>query len=309
MAALRIVSASVAALVGLSVACSAGSAAAAPAAKSPRAGRAEGTTASPLRCSAHRGHTLVYYGGPVEDDGYVNVIYWGSWWSSHGKAIRSELAHLLSGLSSSNWAATLRQYCGTSGPPMWTLDLLGAVHIDKANPPAAPTSAQFDAEVNKWIPQPVDADEGTYMIVTPPGTAPAFDAGRCGSHGWTSLKAAGDPYYYLPWMDVPYGIILKTRGCGWNLKQAVAGAVSVVAGHEWAEAMTDPFVNSTKATAGGSGWATTGRKLNVEVADLCEPDFRLHFIHENVFVLKLKTGDFVMQKLWSNAAGKCVDDS
>src|ERR1022692_3493308 len=193
-------------------------------------------TAAPakLRCSPRAGRKLVWHGGPIQNTAYVVMIFWGSWWRTHGATVKSELHKLYGGLGTSAWAAA------------------------------------------------------------------------CGHHSWTAVRKSGGNPFDQPWIDIPYGIILKSHGCGWKLKQGVPGALSVVAGHEWAEAVTDPFVNSTKKSGLGTGWATTGLKPNDEAADLCEPGFRFHFFHKNSFVLKLKTGSFVMQKLWSNAARKCV---
>ncbi len=267
-------------------------------------------TAAPakLRCSPRAGRKLVWHGGPIQNTAYVVIIFWGSWWRTHGAAVKSELHKLYGGLGTSAWAATLTQYCDQFGPPAWPSNLLaGSPIIDRKNPPRAPTDRQFGAEVTRWA-QTITESVGIDVVVTPPGTAPAYDgrAGACGHHSWTAVRKSGGNPFDQPWIDIPYGIILKSHGCGWKLKQGVPGALSVVAGHEWAEAVTDPFVNSTKKSGLGTGWATTGLKPNNEAADLCEPGFRFHFFHKNSFMLKLKTGSFVMQKLWSNAARKCV---
>jgi hypothetical protein len=216
--------------------------------------------------------------------------------------VKTELASLYGGLAASKWAVTLKQYCDSSGPPQWP-DEPGFAFPDYTNPPKAPSNAQISAEVNK-ISTYIEGVPPTFVVVTPPGIAPAYDTknGLCGQHSWTLRKGGGPD---ISWIDIPYGIIEKNHGCGWGLKQGVPGAVSVVAGHEWAESVTDPFVNSNKP---GSGWATSGKNA-VEVADLCEPELVFHIFHAYVFELKLKTGEFVMQELWSNAAGKCVTGS
>ena len=107
----------------------------------------------------------------------------------------------------------------------------------------------------------------------------------------------------LHWIDIPYGKILKTNGC---LGQSVPATLSFVAGHEWAEVVTDPFVTTKSAT----GWASaaTATSQEQEVGDLCQPQPG----GGNTFTLKLSTGSFTMQKLWSNIAGikgKCVAGS
>ena len=81
-------------------------------------------------------------------------------------------------------------------------------------------------------------------------------------------------------------------------------ARSVVAGHEWAEAVTDPYIDGS-----GKEYQTAWASKKGEVGDLCEPDRRSKFNIANVFTLKLKTGKFAMQKPWSDAANRCVASS
>ena len=237
---------------------------------------------------------------------------WGSWWRTHGQSVKAELRALFSGLRYSNkWAATLGQYCLPDyNLPIMPTAGLGTIVTDRTNPPARPTERQLGLESAKGFYCCNDV-ESLVIVVTPPGTAPAFDSahGACGHHSWSNVPSPGEPgrTFPQPWIDIPYGVILKSHGCGWKLKQGVTGALSVVAGHEWAEAVTDPYVNSPKKDGLGTGWATKGQKANEEVADLCEPELLYHVLHRHVFVLKLRTGDFVMQDLWSNAARRCVE--
>lgn len=256
-----------------------------------------------LRCSPHHGRTLEWRGGPVSTFPFVAVVYWGSWWHHHGKSVKSEINGLYKDLGSSQWAVTITQYCafGIHAP---NGEILAATFIDNSNPPQSPTQKQLSAVATKYYKNPTIDVLGAVAIVTPPGTAPAYDTknGACGQHYWASRKSRP----VGAWIDIPYGVILKTHGCGWRVKQGVAGALSVVAGHEWAEAMTDPFVNSPRGPGEGSAWATRG---GLEVADKCEPGFRFHFFHKNTFIMHLKTGAFLMQDLWSNAADECVKGS
>lgn len=264
-----------------------------------------------LKCSSTRGKKLVYYGGSITGDAIVRIIYWGSWWLRNGKSAKSEIKRLYSGLGSSEWAKTLAQYCEPGSPPFWPANLVkdGGVFFDKANPPKRPTDAEIGHEAAKYTSTvllgiPVLPIE---VIATPPGSIPVFDSKHhyCSHHSWSSFTKKSQPYNQ-PWIDIPYGLISRD-GCGWKLKQGAAGALSVVAGHEWAEVVTDPFVNGTDVANGiATAWATSGH-VKIEVGDICESSMLLHFIHKNTFIMKLKTGAFVMQKLWSNAAGRCVE--
>jgi hypothetical protein len=267
-------------------------------------------TAAPVKCSPDTGRKLVSYGGPVYQSDFVDIVYWGSWWQRHGTAAKTELRKLFTGLGSANgWAQTLAQYCFPGEKVGYApMAGVGSVTIDRNNPPRAPTDRQLALESAKGFYCCNDV-EGLIAVVTPPGTAPKSDtAGHaCGHHTWAYIPGPEPGVKFpQPWIDIPYGVILKSHGCGWKLRQGVAGALSVVAGHEWAESVTDPYVNSTKKSGLGTAWATRGMKNNEEVADLCEPELLYHIFHTRVFVLKLKTGRFVMQDLWSNAARKCM---
>lgn len=270
-----------------------------------------GVSAARLACSPTSGKKLESRGGPVAAGAFVNIIYWGSWWQSHGGTAKSELRELYSALGGSSWATTLTQYCGRYGRASWPSDLLGVKpRIVKAKPPAKPTEKQFGQLIARYAPPPEEGVPGIDVIVTPPGSVPAYDAPRkaCGHHAWSAITLPDKTTIDEPWIDIPFGIIEKTGGCGWKLKQGVSGALSVVAGHEWAEAVTDPYPNSKVNDGLGTGWVDPRIHPAQEVADICLPDVRFHFLHRNSFVLKLKTGKFVMQKLWSNKAGKCVGE-
>jgi hypothetical protein len=240
----------------------------------------------------------------VNEDAIVILEYWGSWWTTHGKAAKDELQNLFDGLGNSSWAATLHQYCANGNSPAWSSNLLVKTYSDTANPPsAAPTESQLREEINKISEKEgIQQYGGIYVLVTPPGTVPAWDTAHsaCGHHSWLVIQQTGSEN---AWIDIPYGLIRSSNGCGWNLSNGVAGALSVVAGHEWAEAVTDPYVNSP-SSIGGSAWATGSH--GQEVADICEPGKLLQIFNNNLFTLHLKAGSFTMQKIWSNAAGQCV---
>jgi len=182
--------------------------------------------------------------------------------------------------------------------------------IDDNKVPPRPTERQLGDVERAYC---CNADlPGLVIVVTPPGSTPEYDTGLiCGHHFFATVSDDGATGI-MPAIDIPYGHIRKTRGCGWGLKQGIAGALSVLAGHEWAETITDPFPNTSARAGLGTGWATGGRGRKSEVADLCEPVVHPRSAQRNVFLLKLRTGTFVMQKLWSNAVGrlgKCVEAS
>jgi hypothetical protein len=271
--------------------------------------------ASPVKCSPLKGRKLVFHGGRIWDNGPIsaptlNFVYWGSWWRTHGRSVGFELTSLYKDLGQSSWALTLRQYCDLYGPMQLPASLLAGAtfKVDPRNPPPKPSEKDIGTEVAKYDPIRMangGFNYGIEVIVTPPGSIPAYDKtqGACGHHSWTKITKDHE-VLYLPWIDIPYGMI-SLHGCG--LRHGVSGALSVVAGHEWAEAVTDPFANGVGIF--GTAWATGGRGSKSEVADLCYPLVARHLKPSRFVVLKLKSGSFVMQQLWSNATGKCVASS
>jgi len=274
-------------------------------------------------CSPLTGKTMTWQGGAINFNADVFVIYWGSFWETPRLAVTDEIDRVLAGIGTSSWAKTLIQYCWpyqppgypiqTYDPPFWNPDPLVGSIVDNKNPPSAhPTDAQMRAEIEKMaqilFPANPGGVIGEFMLVTPPGVVPEADAGNvCGGHGSVDIPSApllflGQDYY--PWIDLPWGkISSQPIRCGpGNAGQRLSVAIA----HEWAETVTDPYVDAP-AGGPGQGWAWVPPKgQGQELADLCEtrPAFRA----------SLSTGTFMLPRLWSNLApsnhgGKCVKTS
>lgn len=140
-----------------------------------------------------------------------------------------------------------------------------------------------------------------YLIVSPPGTHPdGFNTSEgtfCGWHDWTGDKTlpggpVSSPYGHIAFTNLPY-ITDAGRSCGKDfVNSGPAGrldGVSLVAGHEYAETLTDQNPPG--------GWTDSAGD---ETADLCEwnagPGARSAD-------LTLPTGKFAMQSLFVPAAG------
>jgi hypothetical protein len=257
-----------------------------------------------LPCSPTKGDKVGYHGGLVVPDPQATLIFWGSWWqkSATGAQVITEMQKLFNGLYDSPWANTLSQYCDLFGEfPQSDAygSMLAATYIDPINPPTAPTPQQMADEAAREITPPIKGPfiNGAPMIITPPGVTPVGDGpigsktAACGRHGWDPARDRGGNMYYYQYADVPYGVISATPAC--YQPMTVAQELSAVASHEWAETVTDPFLNGSKAGVHvQTAWASS--PPNGEIGDLCET---------HGFWLKLRTGTFWMEQLWSNEAG------
>ncbi|MBV9379118.1 MAG: hypothetical protein JO242_00405, partial [Streptosporangiaceae bacterium] len=93
----------------------------------------------------------------------------------------------------------------------------------------------------------------------------------------------------IPYTNMPY-VLDAGSSCGANSVQGPLDGFSIVAGHEYAETLTDPEA--------GSGWLDA---QGSEIGDKCA--------WQNLFVLNLSTGSFAMQPLWSNNDNGCTQQA
>jgi serine protease len=227
---------------------------------------------------------LINHGGPVQNAPRVYVVYWG--WASDPSGEQSYLNNFLSSAGGTPWLSAVSQYGGGS-----TGNLLAGTWSDPSSIPASPSDAQIQAEalaaVNHFgTGNSVNVD---IVVATPTGhSTTGFNTQFCAYHG----ALAADPnvaYTNLPYMTD------AGSNCGANLVNGPDGrldGVSIVAGHELAEAITDPLVNVHTA------WADAGGN---EIGDKCA--------FTSLDDITTSTGIYAVQPLWSNAANGCAPGS
>jgi hypothetical protein len=122
----------------------------------------------------------------------------------------------------------------------------------------------------------------------------------CGWHSATLYNNAD-----LAYINLPYQLDAGTS-CGENfVNVGTAGTddgFSVVAGHEYAETVSDPEPDS--------GWVDTSDSVSGgEIADKCAWGGQIWGTDDPAGDITLSTGTFAVQSLWSNAAGGCAMSS
>jgi hypothetical protein len=229
---------------------------------------------------------LQYGGGPLEINPAIYLDFWGSQWNSDSNGVQQYLQSLFSGLGAAgdNWSTSTSQYTDSSGnSPQFTGPVLGGVWMDNAAPaPASATANDLAAEA-QFAAQHFGGLSGPNVdiyVVSPSGTTPdGFNAGGgfCAWHDWNGTTA---------YTNMPY-VLDAGSSCGQNSVQGPLDGFSIVGGHEYAEAITDPEPPSGYVDPSGQ-----------ENGDLCA--------WTNLGTISLSTGTFAMQPLWSNQAGGCV---
>ena len=236
--------------------------------------------------------TLQYFGGPIEHKPKEYLIFWG--FNVSGSDPSGEKAYATSffqGLGGSPWVNTDHQYYMGTGTHVHIKNLanqLGGTWVDSSSVPSSPSDSQIRAEAASGEAHFGYHKDGNYVVFTPHNhNSPGFGFSFCAYHSPTT-SGGGE----ISYTNMPY-ITDAGRSCGENSVNPGSGGlldgVSIVGGHEDAEAQTDPQVNLNTA------WANNSYG---EIGDICA--------WQGLANITLSTGKFAVQPLWSNAVSACV---
>jgi len=224
------------------------------------------------------GGPLYSHGGPVQNAPAVYVLFWG--WTSDPYGAQSYLQNLLSHVGCTSWLKTVNQYGGGY------CSIYKGAWSDSSTPPTTPTDAQIQNEAlafANYLGLSHSNVNAQLVIATPTGhSTSGFGSSYCAYHGVVSGTSLS--YTDLPYMpDAGYS-------CGWgSVTGSALDGVSIVEGHELAEAITDPLLNAWYDSSGS------------EIGDICA--------WTGLANINLNGSYFAMQPLWSNRANACVQAS
>ncbi|MFN2582872.1 MAG: hypothetical protein ABR498_09055 [Candidatus Dormibacteria bacterium] len=206
------------------------------------------------------GKNLSYHGGPIEQATVVYLDFWGSAWGGTTGSAQTYLQGFYGNVGGSSWINTDTQYCqgvasgtvncGSSGTHITnpTSQLKGTWN-DAGNPPANRQIQDSDVAneaVNAMNHFGGYNGNATYIVLTPSGDSESGFAANGGSWcAWHSDTASGGntlAYAYVPYQPD------AAASCGENfVNSGSAGyydGFSIVGGHEYEEAQTDPHLNA-----------------------------------------------------------------
>jgi hypothetical protein len=201
---------------------------------------------SPAALSADSMH---YYGGPVENEPRLVLVFWGKGWSN-SPGLEHELEATAEGLPGSGYQKILMQYSSLYGPI--SPDLPDSPVVEKYYDPREITTKVTGElglrEGNEVIHRTGGGNDGnaTYAVLPAPGTAGVED-GTCAFHitngsGWATGPSVA--------------VILDTEGT------AECEPLSGTLTHEYADSVTDPDGRD-------SGWARPDSGYP-EIAEVCQ---------------------------------------
>jgi hypothetical protein len=192
-----------------------------------------------------RPNTMKYWGGPVEHNPDIRVIYWGpKWLGGNFNFVKAAVARFFKLLPGSNYQNVTAQYWDKTGKVGLDPRLV-ATYIDSNAPSGRITTTQVAAEVKRiallkgW---PAGVNQ-QYVVMGEPG-ANTDDAANpdCGYHDWSSQAGLTYIYDFIPYEGDCIG--------GANGLQAVTTNTKVALRHESAEAMADPLRNAWRTYQG-----------------------------------------------------------
>jgi hypothetical protein len=257
---------------------------------------------------------LVYW-GPQWAQGFQTADTDGTLYSS--RTLQGYLDSFFANVGGSRWAGVQTQYCKTLLPGstscaggsgfvtnpahqlkgVWTdttpvpddivaLGLAENLVDDPIATEAQRAAAHFGYDPN-----------ATYIVLTPPSTIATGQPVYCGYHSQTtSVDGLGNPdriqYAFIPWLNENWPGV-GTTGCGMHNVNATSNSFgngvfdgySIVVGHEYAEAVTDPDNFATVQ----DGWNDAQGSEN---GDKCA--------WTNTQDIALGGHQFAVQPMWSN---------
>ncbi|HEY8739744.1 MAG TPA: hypothetical protein VIN56_04035 [Candidatus Dormibacteraeota bacterium] len=232
---------------------------------------------------------LLYGGGAVEKSPRVYLTFWGF----NGKdpsGEQSRLVNFFKGVGGSGWANIQTQYySGAAGSITNPGGQLGGTWNDNASTPLPVITDQQIADeavrAEHHFGFNPDAD---FFVATPTGTGTVgFKVQYCAWHSMTT-----DGTRNVAFTNLPY-ITDAGSSCGSNnVNPGAAGTtdgITIVGGHEYAEAVTDPDVST--------GWIDASGQEN---GDKCAWINSGPGAARNI---SLSSGSFAVQSLYSNKAG------
>src|SRR5437588_4600284 len=262
--------------------------------------------------------TYLIFWGPDWANGFTTTDANGRVYTS--AQLQSYITSFLSNLGATSWAGIQTEYCrnvpaGTTN----CADVSGADFVTNprnqlkgvwTDATAVPADIVTLGLAENLVDDPLAAEamrasahfnydpQATYIILTPPTTIGTGQPVYCGYHTQTSsVDGLGNPYRlqyaFIPFLNASWPL-LGNQGCGMNSVNTISDnfghgvfdGYSIVVGHEYAEAVTDP----DNVTSVQDGWNDIQTSEN---GDKCAwTDLGMASMDNNT--------TFAVQPLWSN---------
>ncbi|MGZ3629248.1 MAG: hypothetical protein ACXVDN_16505 [Ktedonobacteraceae bacterium] len=264
------------------------------------------------------GTNLIYQGGSVETAPLVYISWWGTQWNTgfstggySSATAQTYITNFFSNVGGSSWDNINTQYCqgitvgstscGSSGTHITNpTGQLAGTWVDTTSVPTRPTQSQIQSAATRLMNHFGGYNaNATYFVFTPHShSMSGFGTSWC---AWHDEPTSGTDiaYAYMPYIpdagtSCGRNFVNKTNNSYGN---GYFDGFSIVGGHEYAEAATDPHPERTSTNF---GWITNTGSSGQEIGDLCA-------WASNSTNITLGSHFYATQPLWSNASSGCVN--
>lgn len=201
---------------------------------------------------------LIYWGGTVQHNPAVYVIFWGSNWSKEYPQLSGQIVKMYRDFSGSKYQSIMTQYFDSGGHISNTVKVTSYTDSTVTAPKSVTKAAMLNEmseaiNTNNWPKEP----DGQYVVIPAPGSGYSEnfhnDIG-CGYH--ERVAKVGLNFSFVPYIgDSPF----REGGCGTSGN--LYGETTATAAHEFGESETDPI-----PTQQAVSWATAE---GYEITDIC----------------------------------------
>jgi sugar lactone lactonase YvrE len=283
-----------------------------------RSSQLGGGAASPL-VSGGPGETLKYWGGPVQHEPQLNLLFWGSrFWETETSPVGlgAELEFFFYGLNNESlvnpaWQGILSQYWSNTAGPNKHARVTAESRVTAVGAPKSVTDESIRAEINLWIANGASFNENTqFIVMLAPGTTYSQLLG-CGYHGVGEYNGREYVYGVVPYAGDANAFYKGSASCNrvtWKTHegetQQLMWSTTGVASHEFAESVTDPMLYPGAPFTSRRAWSSNPEG-DTEIADLCidrEEEGLEHAIEE-LPAANGRVGWTYVNKLWDDAGG------
>ena len=230
---------------------------------------------------------LEYLGGKIlTAPKFVSIFYGDYWNTAQGVRDRAYQDKFAASLVKGSYTSIWREYGSGAGK------FLGSVQLNSTNPSKVTEAGIQKIIANGLATGTIQAGpaQTVYTVFLPPGAVlesgdgTSSREGMGGYHGSFNLRPGKKIYYAA--------IVFPAPGNGINFTTKPKDSISIVASHEWSEAVTDPDVNNGK-----TAW------YDMNYGEIGDIPINIGMQLKDVFG---RLGGFAVQKEWSNRLGEAV---
>jgi hypothetical protein len=238
---------------------------------------------------------LFYKGGIVQHSPKVHIIFWGSKWKNGGilnnNPERESIELLFNKISGSKWQEVMTQYFDTTANVSLTMTPDNWIDAS-VTAPTLVSDAKIQEEVAKGVKEMGWKRENDAQFVVIPAPGSTYESGITGGCAYHWVDKSGSPYDFVPWArDEPFWE--RCKNYDKEIIKSPSRVTLMLASHEYAEAVTDPFPYS-----GAAAWQDTE---GFENADICSTKV------ESIITWP-PLGSVAGQSTWDNYAFECRNE-